>query len=167
MADSTNPSRASTMGRRGVCLRGSHGPRWVFVVGARPALSLAHGERHGRGDTARHRKRGVSTEERCYITELSNSERDPHASIAGRAFRSHHHALAPAPRNRGALRDPAGAGRVEVERLGRTSRSGRRRADPALCRQRIACLGDEDLVFLAMCTPRFRQEAYEDVDDAA
>ena len=27
----------------------------------------------------------------------------------------------------------------------------------------IACLGDEDLVFLAICTPRFLPEAYEDI----
>jgi len=29
------------------------------------------------------------------------------------------------------------------------------------------CLGDEDVVFLAICTPRFRQDASEDVDGAA
>ena len=31
-------------------------------------------------------------------------------------------------------------------------------------RQRITNVGAEDLVFLAICTPRFRFEAYEDVD---
>ena len=35
---------------------------------------------------------------------------------------------------------------------------------PPGCRQRITGLGDEDLVFLAICTPRFRPEAYEDTD---
>ncbi len=31
-------------------------------------------------------------------------------------------------------------------------------------RQRITCLGDEDLIFLAICTPRFRPETYEDIE---
>jgi len=35
---------------------------------------------------------------------------------------------------------------------------------PPSARQRIASLGGEDLVFLAICTPRFRPEAYEDLD---
>jgi hypothetical protein len=32
------------------------------------------------------------------------------------------------------------------------------------CRQRISCLGKEDLVFLAICTPRFQPEVYLDID---
>ena len=35
---------------------------------------------------------------------------------------------------------------------------------PPGCRQRIANIGDGDLIFLAICTPRFRAEAYEDID---
>jgi hypothetical protein len=35
---------------------------------------------------------------------------------------------------------------------------------PPGCRQRITGMGNEDLVFLAICTPRFRPEAYEDID---
>lgn len=31
--------------------------------------------------------------------------------------------------------------------------------------QRIANLGDGDLVFLALCTPRFVSEAYQDAED--
>ena len=34
-----------------------------------------------------------------------------------------------------------------------------------MCRQRIANTGDEDLIFLALCTPRFRENAYEDIED--
>jgi mannose-6-phosphate isomerase-like protein (cupin superfamily) len=34
---------------------------------------------------------------------------------------------------------------------------------PPSVRQRIANLGKEDLIFLAICTPRFRNEAYEDL----
>jgi oxalate decarboxylase/phosphoglucose isomerase-like protein (cupin superfamily) len=37
---------------------------------------------------------------------------------------------------------------------------------PPLCRQRITNTGKADLLFLAICTPRFRQDAYEDIDCA-
>ncbi|AGA90403.1 mannose-6-phosphate isomerase [Thioflavicoccus mobilis 8321] len=36
---------------------------------------------------------------------------------------------------------------------------------PAGCTQRITSLGEEDLVFFAICTPRFVPEAYEDVEE--
>jgi hypothetical protein len=32
------------------------------------------------------------------------------------------------------------------------------------CRQRVANVGGSDLVFLAICTPRFMPAAYEDLD---
>lgn len=35
---------------------------------------------------------------------------------------------------------------------------------PPACRQRITNDGHEDLIFLAICTPRFRFEAYADID---
>ena len=34
---------------------------------------------------------------------------------------------------------------------------------PAMCRQRIKNIGQDDLVFLAICTPRFTADAYEDI----
>ena len=37
---------------------------------------------------------------------------------------------------------------------------------PPGCRQRITNTGAEDLIFLALCTPRFRFEVYEDIDPA-
>ncbi len=36
---------------------------------------------------------------------------------------------------------------------------------PPSVRQRITNAGTGDLVFLAICTPRFRPEAYEDAED--
>ena len=36
---------------------------------------------------------------------------------------------------------------------------------PPMCRQRIANTGAEDLIFLAICTPRFTMDAYEDIED--
>ena len=35
---------------------------------------------------------------------------------------------------------------------------------PAMCRQRIKNIGQDDLVFLAICTPRFTADAYEDIE---
>lgn len=36
---------------------------------------------------------------------------------------------------------------------------------PPECRQRITNIGSKDLVFLAICTPRYRQDAYEDIEN--
>jgi 23S rRNA-/tRNA-specific pseudouridylate synthase len=36
---------------------------------------------------------------------------------------------------------------------------------PPMCRQRITNVGTTDLVFLAICTPRFMPQAYEDIED--
>ena len=35
---------------------------------------------------------------------------------------------------------------------------------PSLCPQRITNIGTEDLVFLAICTPRFTEQVYENMD---
>jgi oxalate decarboxylase/phosphoglucose isomerase-like protein (cupin superfamily) len=34
-----------------------------------------------------------------------------------------------------------------------------------MCRQRITNIGPDDLVFLAICSPRFSQDTYEDIED--
>ena len=36
---------------------------------------------------------------------------------------------------------------------------------PPGCRQRITNTGTDDLIFLAICTPRFSYDAYQDIDD--
>ena len=36
---------------------------------------------------------------------------------------------------------------------------------PAGCRQRIRNVGENDLIFLALCTPRFEGVHYHEVDD--
>ena len=106
------------------------------------------------------------TPERCHITELSNTEEDPAVSIArarvapGVVTRWHR------------LRDTAeryvileGRGRVEIgHQAAREVNPGDVALIPPACPQRIANLGDTDLIFLAICTPRFRPGAYEDLD---
>jgi mannose-6-phosphate isomerase-like protein (cupin superfamily) len=105
------------------------------------------------------------TPEGCYILEISNSPDDEAASIArarvtpGVTTRWHR------------LRDTAeryvilqGRGRVEVgDTAPREVGPGDLVLIPPSVRQRITNIGKEDLVFLAICTPRFRSEAYEDL----
>ena len=105
-------------------------------------------------------------DEGCFILELSNSSEDPAVSVArarvepGRTTRLHR------------LTDTVeryvileGAGRVE---LGESTPEDVTPGDvviiPAGCAQRITNTGERDLVFLAICTPRFTRDAYEDVE---
>jgi mannose-6-phosphate isomerase-like protein (cupin superfamily) len=58
-----------------------------------------------------------------------------------------------------------GTGRVEIGNLApQEVTAGDVLLIPPSCRQRIANVGSADLVFLAICSPRFRSEAYEDFD---
>jgi mannose-6-phosphate isomerase-like protein (cupin superfamily) len=106
------------------------------------------------------------TPEKCYIIELSNKPDDPDASIArvrvvpGVTTRWH--------RLKGTTERYVileGSGRVEVGSLTPQDVSaGDVVLIPPLCRQRITNLGRGDLIFLAVCTPPFRAEVYEDID---
>jgi len=108
----------------------------------------------------------VYTPERCYIIELANTPDDPDASIAlarvvpGITTRWH--------RLVGTIERYViieGRGRVEVGDLPpREVAAGDVVIVPALCRQRITNIGKQDLTFLAICTPRFQQKNYEDVE---
>lgn len=106
------------------------------------------------------------TPERCYIIELSNAPDDPAASIARARVRpgvaTRRHRLNGITERYVILE---GVGLVDVEgvapqRVG----PGDVVLIPASCPQRITNLGAEDLIFLAVCTPRFRPECYEDID---
>lgn len=106
-------------------------------------------------------------DEGCYINELSNTADDPAVSIArarvaaGGVTRWHR------------LRDTveryvilSGMGRVEVGNLlPQDVSAGAVVVIPPLCRQRISNIGNDDLVFLAICSPRFRPEIYEDLEE--
>jgi len=104
------------------------------------------------------------TAERCHILELCNTPDDADVSIA-RAR------VAPGVTTRWhRLRDVteryvmlAGSGLVEI---GDTVHADVAPGDvvviPPACRQRITNTGQDDLVFLAICSPRFTASAYED-----
>ena len=104
-------------------------------------------------------------DEQCHITELSNRANDEGLSIAkarvepGVTTRWHR------------LKDTAerylvleGRGLVEVGDLPpQTVGPYDAVVIPAGCRQRITNPGNSDLVFLALCTPRFRAGNYEEL----
>lgn len=105
--------------------------------------------------------------EGCYITELSNSADDPDVSIArarlepGTFTRWHY------------LRDTSeryvilqGIGVIEVGDLpAQTVSAGDIVIIPPLARQRISNAGEDDLVFLAICAPRFTPQVYVDINE--
>ncbi|MDZ7789847.1 MAG: cupin domain-containing protein [Xanthomonadales bacterium] len=106
-------------------------------------------------------------EEGCWITELSNQSDDPDLSVA-RAR------VAPGDVTRWHTLDGiteryvilSGCGRVE---LGGEIRETVGPGDvvviaPGLA-QRIRNVGEQDLVFLALCTPRFSPSCYRDVEE--
>lgn len=109
------------------------------------------------------------TAEGCYITELSNSDDDPTLSIArvrvepGSTTRWHR--LTGIAERYYIL---SGRGHVEIGGLpAQDVTSGDTVLIPPMCRQRITNIGAEDLVFLAICSPRFVIDAYEDIDEKA
>ena len=108
------------------------------------------------------------TDEGCFITELSNIPEDADASIArarvAPGVTTRRHRLNGTTERYVIL---SGTGQVEVGELPPQDVAPNDVVlIPPGCRQRITCTSAEDLVFLAICTPRFRPETYEDIDPA-
>jgi len=105
--------------------------------------------------------------ERCAIVELSNVAEDPAVSIARARVRPG--VVTAWHRLRGTAERYVileGRGRVEVGALPPAEVGpGDVVAIPPMCRQRIANTGDTDLLFLAICTPRFEPGCYESLED--
>jgi mannose-6-phosphate isomerase-like protein (cupin superfamily) len=103
--------------------------------------------------------------EGCYINELSNSEQDQELSIArvrveaGETTRWH---LLEERAERYLILQ--GTGEVEIGDLPPTEvRAWDLVLIPSGVRQRIRNTGTIDLVFIALCTPRFEEKAYRDI----
>ena len=105
-------------------------------------------------------------EEGCFILELSNSPADPELSIARARVKAG--VTTKLHRLKGVVERYiilAGIGKVEVAGLEPQKVSaGDVVIIPSLCPQRITNIGTEDLVFLAICTPRFTEQVYENMD---
>lgn len=103
--------------------------------------------------------------EQCFITELSNGAHDEGLSIARARVKSgvstHWHALRDTTERYVVLE---GRGLVEVGELSpQVVGPGDVVIIPAGCRQRITNTGGADLVFLALCSPRFEPACYEEL----
>lgn len=106
-------------------------------------------------------------DENCYITELANTADDNEVSIARArvepGITTRWHRLHNVVERYYII---SGVARVEVADLPACDvHAGDTITIPALCRQRITNIGNEDLIFLAICTPRFTPKAYEDIED--
>lgn len=104
--------------------------------------------------------------ERCHILELSNTPEDAEASIArarvAPEVTTRWHRLLGTTERYVILE---GNGRVEVgDRAAQDVSAGDVVIIPPLCPQRITNTGQVDLIFLAICTPRFRPAVYEDIE---
>jgi len=107
------------------------------------------------------------TSEKCFVTELSNTPDDPDVSIArarvGFGVTTSWHRLKGTYERYFII---SGRGLVEVGKVpSKEVTAGDIVLIPPMCRQRITNIGSDDLVFLAICTPRFSRGDYEDVED--
>lgn len=106
------------------------------------------------------------TDERCHILELSNSASDAGLSIARARVEpgvtTAFHRVVETVERYVIL---SGSGRVDIEGLHATDVGPYDIVIiPPGAAQRISNTGDVDLVFLAICTPRYVQERYEHLE---
>lgn len=105
-------------------------------------------------------------EEGCFINELSNSDADPAVSIAQARVKpgetTRWHKLENTTERYVIL---SGTGLAEVGQLSQTVKSGDTVIIAPGDKQRITNTGPDDLVFLAICSPRFREGNYIDLED--
>jgi mannose-6-phosphate isomerase-like protein (cupin superfamily) len=105
-------------------------------------------------------------DEGCFILELSNTSADPDVSIARARVKpgvtTKLHRLTGVIERYVIL---SGLAKVEVAGIESHDLStGDVVIIPSLCSQRITNTGPDDLVFLAICTPRFTETVYENLE---
>ena len=108
------------------------------------------------------------TREHCYITETCNSADDPDVSVARARVEpgvtTRWHRLSGITERYCIL---SGTGLVEAGELpAEQVTAGDVVVIPPMCPQRISNTGTDDLVFLAICSPRFSEDCYEDIENA-
>jgi len=111
------------------------------------------------------RKGEFWTSERCYITELHNSDASPEASVA--IARVEPGVTTQLHRLDGICERyivRKGQGVVEVDGVRQLLRTGDQAVIPAGAAQRIENTGDGDLEFYCLCTPRFFPASYVDLE---
>ena len=105
--------------------------------------------------------------EGCYIVEISNSDDDPELSITRARVKpgvtTKLHRLQNIIERYVIIE---GEGLIEVGSLSpQKVRMGDVVIIPAMCNQKITNTGENDLIFLAICTPKFNTESYQEVTD--
>ncbi|MBV2121401.1 MAG: cupin domain-containing protein [Candidatus Thiodiazotropha sp. (ex Ctena orbiculata)] len=113
-------------------------------------------------------EREFYTEERCHIIELNNSADDPQCSIARARVEpgvtTCWHCLSETAERYVII---SGEGRVEIgETPAESVKAGDLVIIPPMVPQRITNTGSEDLIFYAICTPRFLPENYQPLESA-
>jgi mannose-6-phosphate isomerase-like protein (cupin superfamily) len=105
--------------------------------------------------------------EGCHITEWLNRPADPEASVArarvAPGATTRWHALTGVT-ERYVVLEGQGLAELGEEPRRVTLRPGDALVIPPGCAQRIHNEGDAPLVFLAICTPRFTPECYQDLE---
>lgn len=104
--------------------------------------------------------------EKCFIAEISNTPDDPDVSIARARVEpgvtTRRHRLKVTTERYFII---SGKGLVEVGELPpQEVTAGDVVLIPPMCSQRITNIGKDDLIFLAICSPRYTQDVYEDID---
>ncbi|NVJ59743.1 MAG: cupin domain-containing protein [Gammaproteobacteria bacterium] len=106
--------------------------------------------------------------EGCFINELSNSEADPDVSVAqarvSPGVTTQWHRLNKTVERYIIL---SGEGLVEVDGLSSSNvKAGDVVIIPEQHWQRITNIGTEDLIFHAICSPRFKEQNYQSREDS-
>lgn len=108
------------------------------------------------------------TAERCYITELLNSEQSPGVSVAiarvAPGVTTQLHRLSGVAESYILAQ---GRGLMEVNHQQFPVEAGDKVIIPADAPQRITNTGDVDLTFYCVCTPRFEPACYVDLESLA
>ena len=101
-------------------------------------------------------------EERCFITEILNSDQHPDVSISKARVEpgvtTVLHRLKNTDEKYYLL---SGKGRMEIDGEVSDVNAGDLVMIPANAHQRITNIGTDDLIFLCVCTPRFEMKNYE------
>jgi mannose-6-phosphate isomerase-like protein (cupin superfamily) len=101
--------------------------------------------------------------EGCFVLELSNSDLDEEVSIAKIrvevATQTKWHSLVGTTERYLIVE---GKGLVEIGDKTQEVKAGDVVLIPAECRQRIKNIGDNELIFYAICSPRFKSDNYRE-----
>jgi mannose-6-phosphate isomerase-like protein (cupin superfamily) len=108
----------------------------------------------------------VLTDERCYITELLNSDRSPDVSLAvarvEAGVSTQLHSLSGVEE---IYIVRSGRGVIEIDGIEQEIAAGDQAIVPASAAQRITNTGSDDLCCYCLCRPRFRPDCYVDLEE--